>query len=345
MRSISLGPIAGRFRSAVRLLAGRAIILLYHRVIELSSDPQWLCASPSQFAEQLDVLRRHYYPLHLTELCQRLEKGKVPRKAVVVTFDDGYADNLYYAKPLLEKFDIPATVFVTTEKIDKQDEFWWEELERYLLQSEMLPESLSVTVSGKVYSWVLNGEREQVLPAGQRWNVTMDSYPAPQHRVYRELAPLLRDLSNEARESILQQLARWANVPRRARDTHRTLRPDEIVQLNAGGLVEIGAHTVTHSVLSQQSPQTQRWEFENSKKKLESILGHAVTTFAYPFGGRGDYNLETVASVERAGFSCACSNFPGWGVPGVSLYELPRYLVRDWNGNDFSRQLAEWYSG
>jgi peptidoglycan/xylan/chitin deacetylase (PgdA/CDA1 family) len=268
----------------------------------------------------------------------------VPRKAVVVTFDDGYADNLHHAKPLLEKFDIPATVFVTTEKIDRQDEFWWEELERYLLQSEKLPDSLSVTVGGKVYSWALNGEREHALPA-TRWNVAMGDSPTPRHRIYRELAPLLRDLSSEARESILRELAQWANQRGGVRDTHRTLRANEILQLHAGGLVEVGAHTVTHSVLSRQSPEQQRWEIENSKQKLETILGQPVTTFAYPFGGRGDYNLESIAAVQRAGFSCACSNFPGWGVRGVSPYELPRYLVRDWDGNEFSRQLAEWYRG
>jgi peptidoglycan/xylan/chitin deacetylase (PgdA/CDA1 family) len=345
MSSISLRPIARRVRSAVRSLAGHALILLYHRVTELSSDPQWLCITPSQFAEQLEVLRRYYYPLHLTELRRRLQKGNVPRKAVVITFDDGYADNLYQAKPLLERFDIPATVFVTTGKIEKQNEFWWEELERYLLQTEALPESLSLTVSGKVYSWVLTGEREHVLHGGGRWNVTMDSCPTPRHQIYRELAPVLRSLSNEAQEAILQDLAEWANVPRRVRDTHRTMRANEIVQLNADGLVEIGAHTVTHPVLSLQSLEIQRWEIENSKEKLETILDRPVTTFAYPFGTRGDYNSETVMAVQRAGFSCACSNFPGWVVPGVSPYELPRYLVRDWGGNDFSRQLAEWHRG
>lgn len=345
MSPISLRPLARRLRSALRPRAGHALILLYHRVTELSSDPQWLCVPPSQFAEHMEVLRRHYRPLHLTELCRQLREGKVVRNAVVVTFDDGYADNLHEAKPLLERFDIPASVFVTTGKIESQDEFWWEELEGYLLQAEALPDSLSLTVGGKIYSWGLTGERESVFPRGVRWNVAMDVCPTPRHRVYRELAPVLRGLSSEDREAILQNLADWANVPRRPRDTHRTMRADEIVQLSAGGLVEIGAHTVTHPVLSLQPPEVQRREIEDSKRKLEAVLGRPVTTFAYPFGTPSDYNSETVTAVRQAGFSCACSNFPGWAVPGGSLYELPRYLVRDWGGDEFSRNLAQWDRG
>ena len=65
--------------------------------------------------------------------------GDVPSAGVVVTFDDGYADNFHNAKPLLERYEIPATVFVTTGYLQDQREFWWDELERILLQPGTLP--------------------------------------------------------------------------------------------------------------------------------------------------------------------------------------------------------------
>jgi peptidoglycan/xylan/chitin deacetylase (PgdA/CDA1 family) len=107
-----------RLRHAARWLKYRlvqpALILMYHRVTELPNDPYLLAVTPKHFAQQLGVIRRYGVPMRLGQLVEALQDGKVPKRAVVVTFDDGYADNLYNAKPLLELYSIPATVFVTT---------------------------------------------------------------------------------------------------------------------------------------------------------------------------------------------------------------------------------------
>jgi peptidoglycan/xylan/chitin deacetylase (PgdA/CDA1 family) len=74
---------------------------------------------------------------------------------VVVTFDDGYADNLHHAKPLLERYGIPATVFVTSDYIGQEHEFWGDKLERLLLQPGALPQTLQLQVNGTAYQWSL----------------------------------------------------------------------------------------------------------------------------------------------------------------------------------------------
>ena len=116
------------------------------------------------------------------------------------------------------------------------------------------------------------------------------------------------------------------------------------MKLDAGGPVEVGAHTVTHPVLSAHGRDTQQREIRASKQRLEDILNRRVGIFAYPFGARADYTQETVSLVRDAGFACACSNFEGWVRRGTSAYELPRYLVRDWDGETFARELARWYA-
>src|SRR5207245_611648 len=115
----------------------------YHRVEDLPSDPQRMCVGPDQFDEHLAVLRTRFRPASLSSAVEATRKGDLDRD-VAVTFDDGYADNLLNAKPLLETHGIPATVFVTTDYIDSKREFWWDELERLLLQPGDLPDVLNI---------------------------------------------------------------------------------------------------------------------------------------------------------------------------------------------------------
>ena len=113
----------------------------------------------------------------------------------------------------------------------------------------------------------------------------------------------------------------------------------ELRQLADGGLVEIGAHTGTHPLLSMLPESEQRFEIEVSKRYLEEVTEKPVVSFAYPYGGKNDYTHESVHCVRKAGFSLACSNFPGIIWPATNRFELPRFLIRDWSGDEFERRL------
>jgi peptidoglycan/xylan/chitin deacetylase (PgdA/CDA1 family) len=106
-----------------RLMPG-ALILGYHRVADLQSDPHGLAVSVHHFAEQVEVLSRLAHPMSLAQLVAHVKAGTVPPQAVALTFDDGYADVLYQALPLLERYQIPATVFVVSGCLGEP--FWWE---------------------------------------------------------------------------------------------------------------------------------------------------------------------------------------------------------------------------
>jgi peptidoglycan/xylan/chitin deacetylase (PgdA/CDA1 family) len=321
------------------------MVLAYHRIAELARDPQWLAVRPSYFDEHLKVLRSDYHLLSLADAMRRTRSGEVPPKSVVVTFDDGYADNLEKAKPLLEKYSAPATVFVATDQIGRPLEFWWDELDATLLGSRELPPQLKIAIGQQSYSWRLadsktaHGANDNT--AG--WNMTMESTPSARHKVYRELSALVRDLDAPMREEVLSTLARWAGVDRHARLSHRTLTSEEVRSLARGGLVEVGAHTVTHPVLALRTRDEQRSEIAGSKTALERILQQPVHSFSYPFGRREDYNADSVAAVKEAGFDQACSNFPGLLGPETAAFAVPRFLVRDWPEAEFRRQLEIFY--
>src|SRR6185503_12864661 len=133
----------------------RVIILLYHRVTELAPDPQLLCVSRQHFAEQLQVLRRYGQPTELTGLESKIKKGSPGSVGIVVTFDDGYADNLINAKPLLARYDVPATVFISSGFMRSTKVFWKDILNRVFLHPGQLPETLQISVNGTSHEWRL----------------------------------------------------------------------------------------------------------------------------------------------------------------------------------------------
>jgi peptidoglycan/xylan/chitin deacetylase (PgdA/CDA1 family) len=321
------------------------LILLYHRVAELESDPQLLSVTQSHFAEHLHILGQHARPMKLREMVRALRENNLPRRAVAVTLDDGYADNLYNGKPLLERYNIPATVYVSSGYVDTSREFVHDTLERLFLRPGRLPQQLALTIRGRTHQWDLEGEAyysEEAYQRNRAWHVLKAETPTPRQHVYRSLCQLVYTLSDGERQSALEALMLWAGTTSVCRPTYRVLGAGEIRILAEGGLVDVGSHTVAHPVLSALPVVDQRDEVQRSKACLEEILGRPVTSFAYPYGGRSDYTAETVAIVREVGYDHACSNFEGLVGRGTDPWQLPRFLVRDWDGDKFARLLREW---
>lgn len=348
MRVRGIGRLKQGLRWVIAPFQTRVIILLYHRVFEPSSDPQLLCVHPTHFAQHLEHLRRQYSVMSLRELAKALKERQVPKRTVVITFDDGYADNLWNAKLLLEQYDVPATVFVTTGYIGQNREFWWDELERLSLWTPQLPQSLRVTLKGKEHEWHLDQWAqvpEKVLYQYWQWHVALPDDPTPRHRAYRELHRLLRPLGGEEREEVLSQLREQAGVEGSKRTESRAMTPEEICRLAKGRLVEIGAHTETHPVLATQPIEIQRREIVESKRYLEDILGRRVTALSYPYGGGNDVGEDAVRLVQEAGYEVACANFPAPITHRSNPFFLPRFLVRDWDREGFASRLRGFFRG
>jgi peptidoglycan/xylan/chitin deacetylase (PgdA/CDA1 family) len=322
--------------------------LLYHRVADLALDPQLLCVSQRNFAEHLQVIREHGRAIQIKALGQALQRVNRGQCTVVLSFDDGYADNLYNAKPLLEQYDVPATVFVTTGYLGSRREFWYDDLERILLNNRPLPDMLRLKVREHWHEWQLSlftdgSQNTDSIYNG--WNISWPDDPTPWHRLYRSLFHMLHPLPDEERQNVLEHLASWAGIDTSQRPTHRTLSAEELMRLADGGLVEIGAHSVSHPVLSSLPVSAQLREILKSKARLEELLGYRIASFAYPFGGHRHYTEQTVTVVREAGFDWACSNFEGIVRSGTDPWQLPRFIVRDWNGDEFARNLEGWGNG
>lgn len=101
-------------------------ILVYHRVADVVQDPHQLCVSPKHFRDQMNYLKEHHHVVPLREIVRDLAAGHLHKGHIAITFDDGYADNLLTALPILEACQMPATIFVTTGNVESGESFYWD---------------------------------------------------------------------------------------------------------------------------------------------------------------------------------------------------------------------------
>jgi peptidoglycan/xylan/chitin deacetylase (PgdA/CDA1 family) len=302
----------------------KAVILMYHRVTELPDYTSPLAVTPEHFRQQMAYLRRSFQPIWLDELAGAVKRGSIPRQAVAITFDDGYADNYMFALPILEEFKIPATIFVTSGSIDSDREYWWDDLERIFLRGRILPETLEICVNGHEYFWTLdNAEKLQ--------------------SIRKELHQIIKPLRPDYREQILEILTKWANLGRGGRRAHRAMTFDELKTLAGSSVIQIGGHTVNHPQLAALPVELQVQEILQGRDELETVIGKRVKTFSYPFGGQMDFSAETVDIVKKAGFEAACSTQYARVTRRTEIHALPRFWVGDWGIKDFEFQIAKFF--
>jgi peptidoglycan/xylan/chitin deacetylase (PgdA/CDA1 family) len=341
----ALKAAARSYRRLRTVFQKKAMILVYHRVAEAAVDPWALGVSPAHFAQHLQVLTAIANPISLMELAQAKSDRELPPRPVCITFDDGYADNLYAAKPALESRQVPATVFVTPGYIGVPENLWWDELAKLILDPSSRQEELSMSLNGYHYAYAFQPRPGDPDGPDQhtKWRA-WESPPGRRQTAYLAIYGMLVKLSDGEREKALQQLRRGA-TPYRDRQQHRCLTEAELCELSSGDLIEIGAHTLTHRVLADLPPDQQQYEIGGSRRRLQALTGKNVTSFAYPYGKKNHFTRSTVATVRANGFTCACSNFGGLVTRSSNRFVLPRFQPMDWEGDQFAEAVEAWYRG
>jgi peptidoglycan/xylan/chitin deacetylase (PgdA/CDA1 family) len=327
-------------RSISRMIPGMRI-LLYHRVGIVNNDPQLLTVTPDHFKDQLELLRKNFKVIGLKGAIEAPENISSLDRVIIITFDDGYADNFYYAKPLLERYELPATIFVTTGQIGTMREFWWDDLARIFLIQPILPQQLNINIQNESYFWKIESDMHlSLMDSG--WNVLNQSGLNSRQKVYVEIAQAIKKCNYLERKEIMTSIYQWAGLDSIGRQDYRVMNKDELRRIISDGLIEIGSHTKNHVSLSAIDEELQYKEINESKKYLEDVLSQKITLFSYPFGQKKDYNKTTIEILKRLNFHMACSNFPGRVYKTTDRFQLPRILIRDWDGDSFEKILMGW---
>jgi peptidoglycan/xylan/chitin deacetylase (PgdA/CDA1 family) len=288
-------------------------VLAYHRVTlprdleEYPLDLDVVSTSPDEFEWQMRFLRENLQPVSLGHIIRHIERGEpLPRRAVAVTFDDGFNDTYRHAFPALRRHAIPATVFLSTGYIDSGEPFWFERAA--LLMMRAPPGTIALP------------SHEHPLPAGDSLR--------QRHGALRLLQRYLQDQPDAHRKALLDE---WVeHVPGRRPSPADAARPLDWAQVRemAAAGVDFGTHSVTHANLAKLPDSALTWELANSKLALENQLGRDIDTLAYPIGTRASFDARVMGHVREAGYRLAMSFVLGanWQ-QSLSPFELRRQAV------------------
>lgn len=291
-----------------------ALILTYHGVLSHSSDSyvNRNCVSARMFEFQMRWLKQNYHILPLSQLVEAL-RGKKPLLpfSAAVTFDDGFRNNFTVAFPILVRYNIPATVFLTTDLIGRQGRLWTEQVD-YLIYSAAV-QRLHIQMNGSYMEFDL-------------------ATPQARERASDRIRGFLKTLNPSERQRHILELDRQVNqrvdfLPEQElRERYDFLNWDEIRTM-AEHNIEFGSHTCTHAILAYLSPVELEDELLNSRAKIENELQQPCKLFSYPNGTARDFTQRDQLMLEKLGFEAACSQIHGFNKPGEPAFALKRINI------------------
>lgn len=281
-------------------------MLLYHRVRDTDYDPQMLSVSPANFDAQLAFLKKQYHFISVDTFNERLQSGKPFKKnSLLITFDDGYADNYHAALPVLEKHGLQSVFYISLKNLNADTIFWWDELDEIFRDSSQLNS---------------NALKELLALHGKKNDKELYEF---------YLHTFKNATSLELRESYLDQVRQLKKISPGERSRHRCLTSEELRNLSASSSAVIGAHTINHLSLGHLSEADQEYEIKSSVVELGNLLGADVKLFSYPYGEKHNYNSASVRICRELGLEHAAANYLGYAVPGSDLFSFPRFVVRN----------------
>lgn len=288
-------------------------ILTFHGLSEGAGDPailDWALHLPVDvFRSICCMLAKDYRVISMKDLIEARSKGTtLPANSVVITFDDGYASNYELAYPILQEFDLHATLFVTTGFLDGDSMLWFQRVDLALGRTRK-----------DLLDWKINGKKLRL-------------YLGTRELRQQSLMRLMPELKELAATEMLHEVDRLEQALEVGepgiKDLPKSLHPltwEMAFDMTLSGHVDIGGHTHTHPILSRCDSMSMREEVATCRNRIMAEIGELPVAFSYPNGGLDDYTRETLLLVREAGFKAACTTVSGRVNDKVSMFQLPRY--------------------
>ncbi len=285
------------------------VVVTYHGVIPRSEWREWETADlvpDDLFREHLEFYRRSYNVVPLRAIADfAAGRGKLPPCALAITFDDGYRNVVEHAVPMLKEFGFPATIFLTSGFVEGRVDLWWLEVKRCVLAAQRNFRSIRVEGLGDFSPRTSRDARES----------------------YSKILAHLRTLPATERRTVIDALQGQFPAARDLlREVYAPMTWEQARAAAAQGM-EMGAHCVTHPILSRETEDDARREIVESVAAVRKEVGPERIAFSYPNGLRTDFTRNIERMVRDAGCYAAAAEFPGYNRVGTPVYQLRRFPV------------------
>ena len=300
----------------------KILILAYHGVTRNEYDiPLWTQLPVKAFEKQIKYLGQRYNFISLEQAVQSIKFGvDFPEKPAVITFDDGYRNNLTIALPILKKYRLPATIFVTAGYVGSSRLMPLDEAYVILNSSK---KSVSFTIPGLGLGTLSTDTPKNLFDSYQKLVNRLKRFPVEVQVNFLGILREVLDCDHDQDDICLV-------------NEFRLLSRDEIQGLLETGLIQIGAHTVSHEILTNVSLEKATREVVDSKSILQEMLGRNIDLFAYPNGTEADYNEGHIECLKENGFSGSVTTIPRLNKKLTNPYRLGRFCI----GSDSSASLG-----
>jgi peptidoglycan/xylan/chitin deacetylase (PgdA/CDA1 family) len=286
---------------------GELTIVMYHGIIRsplMVND--WCFVDENSFRIQIEYIKRHFEFISLSEAVERLRNGEIKRPTAVITFDDGYQNNFDVAFPILYREKIPATIFLTTGLINTDDTVWY----------------------GRINLALSKTQRAEIEWNGYRFDLsTLDLKAKASAAIQDSLKDFGHTKLIATVRSIILELGDDPDCSIEMGSPFRMLDKKAIGEMATSGLIEFGAHTHHHTILSHLSDKERFNEIRQSIDTVYKLTGRPCRYFAYPNGRAEDYNVETIKDLETCGIQTAVTTISGPNDRMTPSMELRRYGV------------------
>ena len=302
------------YKTLIRLRPIQLSILAYHRIYSPPTDTYpfsdgAISAYPEEFDKQMEVVSNKYNVINFRVLKEIQDAGeRLPDNSLIITFDDGYADNYEIALPILQKYNLTATVFVSTGYIGTNTPFWFEKFAYLMKKVPCGPIAISLS----------------------SLNHTFEITESSRKEISKKIMLQLKSMPNADRIASLNELDNLFNIhlPADEIEMIKTLTWDQVIKLDKAG-IEIGSHTVSHPILSSLNDSEIYKELATSKAQLDENLGKETVSICYPVGGPQYYDDRVKKAAKELGYQYGISYRHGVikDMARQSPFDFPRIHV------------------
>lgn len=309
---------------------GHVTVLLYHRIIPGENSKECISlpgivVHQDSFVKHMRFLSENYNVISIDNfLTYRKKRLKLPKKAVLITFDDGWQDNYKYAFPVLKTFNLPAIIFLTAGFIGTINLFWQERL-IYLIKILSTSESMPVDFL----------EKCNLLECQQLISILIRD-PEDKKSLLR-LITHLKQIDETSRENLIRTLELITNK-KELHDNERFILDWEQVKEMIEGNIDFGSHGISHRILTMFDDQIIRNELVKSKDLIEIKTGEPIRTFSYP---NGNYSNTVINYVKEAGYDLAFTVDHGINTLQTDPYRLKRINIHEERFAGFKKSFSK----